>query len=674
MARDRYEPLKLNQTNRYVGYQFHARVKVDGMDAASGFRYLILSVYHWIRGRVPEEDRSVPELALPEAGEYASVLDKAFLPYHFSVGYTMDITPLMEDGIWSLRLKEPDIGTDERPPVSGRFFTTRVGLRLNEKGYTELGIKIDVTDPASEEKEIDFAFRPGFVRGLAVQPFVVFEQVRELGYGCPLRVSTPEEYKRFQFMLDSDENQLPLVVFTHYRRGEKKVPPVSMEEFVKSDSLKSFLQSPGMGFGMPKKDVPMPDMSSVSGMPALKPGAVVSVEKKAAPAGVAAPATGLFAPAPDASAPAAVPELLHDAEAFARSAFGYALTVVLGDALFDKFSSRVKKEIRPGDIVLCGARKFRGEVSVIGAFTGDGEAELKKAYTAAMLGAQSYSKHKAAYSYGSVVFEAEARKLAQQKELERILESEHLEEKERYAQLARFAEGQKEVIDEKDRKIDRLEKQCDEEFDRGVAFRDFENARLDEENSGLRRDLAAEQEKNRQMLSEHQWAKNVLGALDQMRKVAKLPEDNADVVSYFKQVYPDRLGFTERGEWEASRCELKTDHLWEILYMIANDLTDLFREKEGNLTEEDVTRVAGCEVAMQEGSMTRKDSSFMKLREDEYEGKKISVEPHLKLKSAKGEPAHQRLHFCYDTELKKVIIGYLGDHLDSAATRYAKKR
>jgi len=50
------------------------------------------------------------------------------------------------------------------------------------------------------------------------------------------------------------------------------------------------------------------------------------------------------------------------------------------------------------------------------------------------------------------------------------------------------------------------------------------------------------------------------------------------------------------------------------------------------------------------------------------------VEPHLKLKSWKGEPAHQRLHFCYDPELRKIIIGYLGDHLDSAATRYAGQR
>ena len=166
----------------------------------------------------------------------------------------------------------------------------------------------------------------------------------------------------------------------------------------------------------------------------------------------------------------------------------------------------------------------------------------------------------------------------------------------------------------------------------------------------------------------------MLEALERSRKEEKLPADNADVVRHFMRVYPDRLGFTERGEWEASRCGLKTDHLWEILYMVANDLTDLFREKEGNLTEEEVARVAGCEAAMQEGSKTRKDSTLMRLREDEYEGRKISVEPHLKLKSVKGEPTHQRLHFCYDPELKRIVIGYLGDHLESAASRYVKKR
>ena len=65
-----YEPIKLNQTNRYAGYQFYARVRIDGMKNEEVFRYLILSVCEWMLNRVPEADRKVPELQIPHAKEY----------------------------------------------------------------------------------------------------------------------------------------------------------------------------------------------------------------------------------------------------------------------------------------------------------------------------------------------------------------------------------------------------------------------------------------------------------------------------------------------------------------------------------------------------------------------------------------------------------------------------
>ena len=39
MPRDRYEPIKLTQTTRYAGYQFHARVHVSGMQSFEAFKY-----------------------------------------------------------------------------------------------------------------------------------------------------------------------------------------------------------------------------------------------------------------------------------------------------------------------------------------------------------------------------------------------------------------------------------------------------------------------------------------------------------------------------------------------------------------------------------------------------------------------------------------------------------
>ena len=621
MSATTYEPLRLNQTNRYAGYQFSCRIRVDGMESFEAFRYLILTIYEWIRKKVPEEDRNAPELQLPEPGKYAETEAEDFVPYHFSIGYAMDITPLLYEGIWALRIKEPDAGTTDREAVPGRFFTTRVGLRLNERGYTELGIRIDVTDPASVEKELEYAFRPNFVRILFEQPSVHVEQVEELRYDKAVRIETEEDYRRLLYMLDSEDNQLPLAVFTYARPAGGSAGGMSMEEFVKS--------------GMADLDRPF-----------LNP---------------------LFRPA---AGKESRPELLYDANAFCGKAFGYAVTYVLADAFTDRFRNRIRKDFRNGDILLCGAKKFRGGVSVFGCAEDSGK-EREKAFKAAVLAARQYSKHKATYSFGSVMFEAEARKTRQLREFRTIIDGRY-EDKEKYDKLVDMVRDLNEVINGKDEKIGRLSKQCEEEFDRGRAFMAKENDALQTENDELRERLASCQTRIGQMEGAYQQAREQLDVLERIQSVDSLPENNADVVRYFKTVYPDRLGFTERGEETASNCGYKPRSLWKILYTVSNQLTDAFRNTPENLTEERIKQETGFDVSFREGPMTREKREFMRLREDVYNGKDISVEPHIKLKSGREEPDDQRLHFCYDTETRKVIIGYLGYHLDSAATQYVR--
>ena len=45
------------------------------------------------------------------------------------------------------------------------------------------------------------------------------------------------------------------------------------------------------------------------------------------------------------------------------------------------------------------------------------------------------------------------------------------------------------------------------------------------------------------------------------------------------------------------------------------------------------------------------------------------IEPHLKLRSGKEEKENQRLHFWYDKDRRRIVIGYLGEHLDSVSGR-----
>ena len=62
----------------------------------------------------------------------------------------------------------------------------------------------------------------------------------------------------------------------------------------------------------------------------------------------------------------------------------------------------------------------------------------------------------------------------------------------------------------------------------------------------------------------------------------------------------------------------------------------------------------------------------MRTREDVWQGKTISIEPHVKLVSQKAGTEHQRIYYCYDHEEDQIIIGHIGDHLINAATQYAK--
>ena len=119
----------------------------------------------------------------------------------------------------------------------------------------------------------------------------------------------------------------------------------------------------------------------------------------------------------------------------------------------------------------------------------------------------------------------------------------------------------------------------------------------------------------------------------------------------------------------AAKCDLKPGSLWTVLYAVANGLVDLFRNSTGNLTEKDLQECTGYRASFGEGSMTRKDSDVMRLREDIYEGKVISVEPHLKLRNGKEETENQRLHFWYDPDRRRIVVGYLGEHLDSVSGR-----
>ena len=107
---------------------------------------------------------------------------------------------------------------------------------------------------------------------------------------------------------------------------------------------------------------------------------------------------------------------------------------------------------------------------------------------------------------------------------------------------------------------------------------------------------------------------------------------------------------------------------WEILIHLATSLFDLkFRtDNPGDLSKR-FQEVSGYEYCKTEGGQTKKDSSLSKLRVIEHEGKKYEIWPHVK----KGNKAPKmiRVHFAFDEENEKIVVGYVGLHMKNSTTR-----
>jgi hypothetical protein len=177
----------------------------------------------------------------------------------------------------------------------------------------------------------------------------------------------------------------------------------------------------------------------------------------------------------------------------------------------------------------------------------------------------------------------------------------------------------------------------------------------------LRNDLDAKSEQLK-MAQEKATALQVL---------QELPSTAAQVLSFFRQSFSDRIVFTERGMRGSEAASYsRPNELWKVMWALSNPLHSVvFDECPNDL--EAAFQKEGVALAMTETSNTKKDNKLMRQREDQFNGKKIDITPHLKLAySPKNE--FLRIHFCIDRVHRKFVIGEVTDHLDTAGTRRKK--
>ena len=355
-----YKPLSLLQTRSYPGYQFFAEVRMREHGSGDCMKVVALTVLDWLRQRVGGE--SLPEeLCAPPAKEYARVELTDLRSYHFSGGYSLDITSLPARGVWAARVKEPDVERAGKKAVVGRFFVTEIGLKQLED-HVELGVRIDVLDPL-EAEEVPSAFRPAFLRTLFSARGLRFRQVEPLKYDHPALVNNPMALTRLTRLIQSQQNLMPIAVLT-YASERKNV----LELVERLDRRMGLTGQPESFAARLNQLALVPDMLEIGD-----------------------------------------PFLPYDADYMALHSLGYGRVYVVEDWLMSAFGQAIGERLNPGDLVLLEPARFGGAHRVLPCAPGESAEAREERRNAVLAEVHRYSKHKA-YDFGQVVFEAAARR------------------------------------------------------------------------------------------------------------------------------------------------------------------------------------------------------------------------------------------------------------------------
>jgi hypothetical protein len=277
-----------------------------------GLRLAALSTMDWLLQRLGDAAPDGLKM-VPEPSQYRDVQDDCLISLHLNIGFVVDIVSIPEQGIWSLQITEPDLGSDpgnpeqQRQAVPGRIIETNIGFRITGS-QLECGFQTVISDPEGTPQQAE-VYRPAIVRRLIDHPDFGLKQVDTLTYDVH-KITTAEQLKAMCRIWRDAENQLPCVVFTPAIAG----PQLNLPLF-----QPSAFQSP-----------------MLSQIPSE-----ISVQKFSGG------------------------ELSYDIADFAKYGVAFCRTYLLDTSLFDRFASSVSVPLTPGDIVVLEPACFGGNVRAL---------------------------------------------------------------------------------------------------------------------------------------------------------------------------------------------------------------------------------------------------------------------------------------------------------------------
>lgn len=600
-----YRVVHLLRNQLYPTYQLHAFMANKKTVPQDGLRLAALITMDWLRLRlgehVPEQFRHIPEPV-----SYLDVNDDCLFSVHINAGYVIDIVSLPEQGLWSLQITEPDLGSDPgkadqtRQPISGRMIETNVAYKIVGEGL-ECGFQIVISDPEGTETAAD-VYRLAIVRRLVQHPDFGLKQIVPLTT-TPERITTVEQLKTCQELLNSDEAHLPLVVFSQVlqTKDEQKLPQTA--ELLKFSAP----------LYMPALTIPDQLMKTAS---------------------------------PTVSDPP------YDVSNFAKSGVTLCRTYILEERIRERFHTVFGCKSDSGDIIVLEPRMFGGKATVFPFKVS--KSRQDETISALMSFIYQYPRNKQ-ISFGQLAFLSAARESLLRLTHESLAEAENISDY--WAQKIQLVEsGWKAAVEDKETENQVLQ----EQITRQKTYLD----RVEQEKDTLRQENDAEVKSLKNIISAKEEEISFL------RRKLSQPKNHDGISLWVKENFPSRLILHPRaidllGERSARSvsveliCDaldfLATDY-WERRYarISTDEMLSRCSQKYGRPFEVKPTGKTTIEFTPNEYKIKHYANA---------QGRTVDSDLDYHLGVGNDPENLLRIYFLHDDEKHLIVVGALPHHL-----------
>lgn len=624
--------VRLLENRIYPTYQLFATMANRKTRVQDGLRLGALTAMEWLRQRLG--DNIPEELLQPEPDRFMEVGDECLVSLHLNRGFVIDIVSLADQGIWSLQVTEPDLGSNpgmsdqSRSAVPGRVIETNVGFTIHG-AELECGFQTVISDPARTEVEAE-VYRLAIIRRLIDNPNFGLKQIIPLSM-MPVNIASNVQLKQFLSVAKSEDNQLPCVVFTYLREAPTELPELSR---IASKYPAAQMMTPHISLSPIFQKQPRGKYSSTTELKHQKK------EKGKAE---------IIKPMP---CKATLPN--YNIEEFAQKKVSFCRTYLMEDSLFEQFVFALDINARHGDIIVIEPVRFAGHNRVLPYKPSNArQEEMIQALSSEMY---AYPKGKDV-SFGEIFFLSAARESLFRATSSAIRHSEAVSLQ--WNQKFSMIEAQtKDILRKKDEEYALLSAQLDRQK--------IYQSKLENESSELRKKLDVQAENYNAQLDERD------AQIVYLKRKISQPKVHTDIVSWAKSTFLDRLIMHERtasllADKSARSVDIElicdaldylaTDY-WEYHYQIINKDEMLCRcsDKYGRPFEIKPTGPTTI-------SFTPNQYHVKYLWSNMNQAMDSPLDFHL---CVGNDPENLlRIYFFHDDERQKVVIGSLPGHLRS---------